>query len=193
MAFTCNYCAATFALKHNLTRHIKSKYNGTNFKCKKCEFTTTRKDNLKTHIESKHYQNKVKCPECSAEFSRPDSMKRHRKEYHPKDPLALTPNLDWAEEVEREEKEAAPEKTAFKKRLVEKKWFIRGEKDILKVFMDYRERVRDAVERAPEKAPAKDGYGYQSENVQTRSGRRSTRSFPIILWCTKTSPENGRL
>ena len=80
-------------------------------------------------------------------------MERHRREYHPKDPLALTPNLDWAEEVEREEKEkaqeeAAPEKTAFKKRLVEKKWFIRGEKDILKVFMDYRERVRDAVKRA---------------------------------------------
>ena len=101
-------------------------------------------------------------------------MERHRQEYHPKDPLALTPNLDWAEEVEREEikdrkrkrlssptrnalnneekeegnQEAAPEKTAFKKRLVEKKWFIRGEKDILKVFMDYRERVRDAVERA---------------------------------------------
>ena len=85
-------------------------------------------------------------------------MERHKKEYHPKDPLALTPNLDWAEEVEREENQAnqekkkaqeeeAPEKTAFKKRLVEKKWFIRGEKDILKVFMAYRERVRDAVKR----------------------------------------------
>ena len=86
-------------------------------------------------------------------------MQRHKKEYHPKDPLALTPNLDWAEEVEREENQAnqekekvqeeeATEKTAFKKRLVEKKWFIRGEKDILKVFMDYRERVKDAVTRA---------------------------------------------
>ena len=79
-------------------------------------------------------------------------MERHKQECHPKDPLALTPNLDWAEEVEREEnqanqekekvqEEAAPEKTAFKKRLVEKKWFIRGEKDILKVFMEYREKV----------------------------------------------------
>ena len=148
MAITCNDCAATFTEKHNLTRHIKSKHKVTNLKCKKCEFTTTRKDNLKTHIESKHYQNKVKCPECSAEFSRPDSMQRHKKEYHPKDPLALTPNLDWAEEVEKEEKEAAQEKTAFKKRLVEKKWFIRGEKDILKVFMDYRERVRHAITKA---------------------------------------------
>ena len=161
MAFTCNDCVATFTEKKNLYRHVRSKHQATNLKCKKCEFTTTRKDKLKTHIESKHYQNKVKCPECSAEFSRPDSMQRHRKEYHPKDPLALTPNLDWAEEVEREEnqgnqeeenkeegnQEAAPEKTAFKKRLVEKKWFIRGEKDILKVFMDYREKVRDAVRR----------------------------------------------
>ena len=105
MAFTCNDCAATFSEKTNLTRHIKSKHNTTNFKCKKCEFTTTRKDKLKTHIESKHNQNKVKCPECSAEFSRPDSMQRHKKEYHPKDPLALTPNLDWVEEVEKEEEQ----------------------------------------------------------------------------------------
>ena len=147
MAFTCNDCAATFSEKTNLTRHIKSKHKNTNFKCKKCEFTTTRKDNLKTHIESKHYQNKVKCPECSAEFSRPDSMQRHKKEYHPKDPLALTPDLDWAEEVEREENQAnqekkkaqeeeATEKTAFKKRLVEIKWFISGEKDILAAGME---------------------------------------------------------
>merc|ERR1712208_53262 len=86
-------------------------------------------------------------------------MERHKQECHPKDPLALTPNLDWVDEVEKEEnqgnqgeeegnQEAAPEKTAFKKRLVEKKWFIRGEKDILKVLMAYRERVRDAVEIA---------------------------------------------
>ena len=40
------------------------------------------------------------------------------------------------------------EKSAFNKRLVEKKWFIRGEKDILKVFMNYRERVNNAVTRA---------------------------------------------
>ena len=32
-------------------------------------------------------------------------MQRHKKEYHPKDPLALTPNLDWVEEVEKEEEQ----------------------------------------------------------------------------------------
>ena len=110
MAITCNYCGVNFSEKRSLTRHIKSKHEVTNQKCDKCGFTTTRKDKLKTHIESKHYQNKVKCPECPAEFSRKDNMERHKQEYHPKDPLALTPNLDWAEEVEREEKEAAPDK-----------------------------------------------------------------------------------
>ena len=38
--------------------------------------------------------------------------------------------------------------SAFNKRLVEKKWFIRGEKDMLKVVMNYRERVKNAVIRA---------------------------------------------
>ena len=40
------------------------------------------------------------------------------------------------------------EVSALNKRLVEKKWFIRGQKDILKVFMNYRERVNNAVTRA---------------------------------------------
>ena len=105
MAFTCNDCAATFTQKTNLTRHIKSKHQATNFKCKKCEFTTTRKDKLKTHIESKHYQNKVKCPECPAEFIRPYFLEVHRRNCHPKDPLTLTPNLDWVEELEKEEEQ----------------------------------------------------------------------------------------
>ena len=52
--------------------------------------------------------------------------------------------------------EAPPkEKSAFKKQLVEKKWFIRGEKDILKVFMDYREGVRTSVTRALRKSQLK--------------------------------------
>ena len=101
MAITCNYCGVNFSEKRSLTRHIKSKHEVTNQKCDKCGFTTTRKDKLKTHIESKHYQNKVKCPECPAEFSRKDNMERHKQECHPKDPLALTPNLDWVDEVEK--------------------------------------------------------------------------------------------
>jgi len=43
------------------------------------------------------------------------------------------------------------EVSAFNKRLVEKKWFIRGQKDILKVFTNYREKVNNAVTRALKK------------------------------------------
>ena len=38
--------------------------------------------------------------------------------------------------------------SAFNKQLVEKKQFIRGQKDILKVFANYREKVNHAVTRA---------------------------------------------
>ena len=86
--------------KGQVVAEVKSK-----FKCKKCEFTTSRKDKLKTHIESKHYQNKVKCPECPAEFIRPYFLEVHRRNCHPKDPLTLTPNLDWVEELEKEEEQ----------------------------------------------------------------------------------------
>ena len=48
------------------------------------------------------------------------------------------------------------EASAFNKRLVEKKWFIRGQKDILKVFTNYREKVNNAVTRALKKTSAKD-------------------------------------
>ena len=40
------------------------------------------------------------------------------------------------------------EVSAFYKQLVEKKWFIRGQKDILKVFTNYRVKVNHAVTRA---------------------------------------------
>ena len=86
--------------KGQVVAEVKSK-----FKCKKCEFTTSCKDKLKTHIESKHYQNKVKCPECPAEFIRPYFLEVHRRNCHPKDPLTLTPNLDWVEELEKEEEQ----------------------------------------------------------------------------------------
>ena len=129
-----------------------------NFRCEKCEFTTNCKDKLKAHIESKHYQNKIKCPECYVEFSRKDSMEKHRKIYHPQDPLALmedhsTPTVDptpavvvpTPEQGSDTEVSEVPtpyqvfdnEVSAFNKRLVEKKWFIRGQKDILKVFTNY--------------------------------------------------------
>ena len=143
MAFTCNYCNKNFSQKNNLKRHIKSKHEATNLRCEKCEFTSDRIDCLKRHIEMKHYQNKIKCPECSAEFSRKDNMERHKKEYHPIDPLALmenhsTPIVDPTPTVVAPTPEQASdtevptpyqtfdnEVSAFNKRLVEKKWFIR--------------------------------------------------------------------
>ena len=127
-------------------------------RCEKCEFTTDRLDCLKRHIEMKHYQNKIKCPECSVEFGRKDSMEKHKKIYHPKDPLALmdvedpvvsipTPIVDPTPSVSPDVVAPTPaveaptpyqtfdtEVSAFNKRLVEKKWFTRGQKDILKVF-----------------------------------------------------------
>ena len=49
------------------------------------------------------------------------------KAYHPKDPLAPIP-IDWVEESPAPTPTPTPmEKSAFNKRLVEKKWFIRGE------------------------------------------------------------------
>ena len=150
-----------------------------NFRCEKCEFTTNRKDKLKTHIESKHYQNKIKCPKCSVEFTRKDNLVRHMKEYHPQDPLALMENhstptvvtstpsivstpsvvVPTPEQASDTEVSEVPttyqtfdtEVSAFNKRLVEKKWFIRGQKEILKVFTNYREKVNNAVTRALKK------------------------------------------
>ena len=97
---------------------------------------------MKSHIESKHYGNKVKCPHCAFECDRKDNLTRHIQTYHevPKDPLAPTPNFDWVEHIEQEGKPDKPvpeepeEKSAFNKRLVQKKWFVRGQKDILEVF-----------------------------------------------------------
>ena len=97
------------------------------------------------------------------------------KEYHPQDPLALkdvedpvvstltpivdptptvmTPTPEQASDTEVSEVPTPyqtfdTEVSAFNKRLVEKKWFIRGQKDILKVFTNYREKVNHAVTRA---------------------------------------------
>ena len=107
MAFTCNQCPSTFTEATNLNRHIRTKHSNKSFKCERCEFSSARSDKLKKHIESKHYGNKVKCPHCAFECDRNDSLTRHVKTYHevPKDPLAPTPNFDWVEDIEQEERE----------------------------------------------------------------------------------------
>ena len=172
MAFTCKFCSSTFTETTNLNRHIRTKHSNTSFNCERCDFTTKRKDKLKSHIESKHYGNKSKCPHCAFEATRKDNLTRHIKNYHEvsKDPLAPTPNFDWVEHIEQEEKreekameektgekskqdepEESEEKSAFNKRLVQKKWFIRGQKDILEVFKKYRKGVFHAVKLALKK------------------------------------------
>ena len=107
MSFTCEYCSINFTEERTLCRHIKSKHYPRNFRCDKCEFSTTRKDNLRAHIDSKHYGKKFKCSECSKEFNRNDKLARYQKTLYPKDPLAPIP-MNWAEEVEREEKLLTP-------------------------------------------------------------------------------------
>ena len=124
MAFTCNYCNTNFSEKSNLERHIKSKHEVTNLRCEKCEFTTG----------GLYY------------------WKRHMKEHHSKGPLARTyvessvvstptPTASSTPTVVGPTPELVldTEVFAFNKRLVEKKWYIEGEKDILKVFTNYRE------------------------------------------------------
>ena len=65
-------------------------------------------------------------------------------------PAVVTPTPEQASDTE----VPAPYQTfdnevsAFNKRFVEKKWLIRGQKDILKVFANYREKVNHAVTRA---------------------------------------------
>jgi hypothetical protein len=107
MAFTCNQCPSTFTENKTLNRHIRTKHGNLSLKCEKCAFTTTRKDKLKTHIEAKHYLNKFKCPHCAFECARNDSLTRHIKAYHevPENPLEPTPNFDWVEDIEQEERE----------------------------------------------------------------------------------------
>ena len=107
MAFTCNQCPSTFTEATNLNRHIRTKHSNKSFKCERCEFSSARSDKLKKHIESKHYGHKVKYPHCAFECDRNDNLTRHVKTYHevPKDPLAPTPNFDWVEDIEQEERE----------------------------------------------------------------------------------------
>ena len=171
MVFTCNYCSTHFSEKKNLTRHIKSKHEVTNLKCEKCEFTTTRKDHLKNHIESQHYQNKVKCPECTAEFSRQDNLERHRKDQHPQDPLALTPNFNWAKEVERggrkpgrsTKREVSIQETTCGEEMV----YQRG-KGYFKSLHGLQRRSKNFSNKSSQKKPAENQYCYQGKNVKTR-------------------------
>ena len=117
----------------------------------------------------------VKCTHCALEFSRKDNLDRHIKTYHAIDPLLPTPNYNRVEMEEKQHQkpqqkkrlaarkkvEEQPiednsvEKSAFNKRLVQKKWFIRGEKDLLQVFKKYRGGVFHAVNLALRKHQVK--------------------------------------
>ena len=64
------------------------------------------KDKLKQHTESKHFGNKLSCSYCAFSCDRKDNLNSHINFYHEveKYPLAPTPGVDWAEDVEQEER-----------------------------------------------------------------------------------------
>ena len=170
MGFICLICLETFAAKKNLNRHVSSVHNNQTFNCERCEYSTNQKDKLKQHTESKHFGNKFSCTQSTFSCDRKDSLNRHVKFYHEveKDPLAPTPGVDWAEDVEQEERvqeqeqqrrrieppteevqsREDEERTAFNRRIVEKRWYVRGHKDMLEAFKKYKKSIFHSVNLA---------------------------------------------
>ena len=156
MPFKCDICSASFTEKRNLLRHINTTHNKDVFKCELCEFTNLRKDNLKRHVDSNHNGNMFSCTKCDFTCPRKDNFNRHMKFKHPQDEAQLPsppkrPREGLFPETSSKKARLNPpaddstEKSAFQKRLVEKRWPIRGEKDILKTFRKYKPMILDRV------------------------------------------------
>jgi len=53
---SCSKCGNTFALQHNLRRHIRYAHEGVRYPCLDCSYKATTPSNLKRHQRSSHDQ-----------------------------------------------------------------------------------------------------------------------------------------
>ena len=167
--YKCDLCDFTCSRKDSLTRHKTIKHGiqkrastinienyaaapkiakvekDTNFACQKCPAIFRERKILNRHINSIHGENEFSCDECDLTFNRKDVLKRHQAKHTKpkKTPFAKTIKEKEPEEVI--EVLDHQERSAFQRRLVEKKWYIRGEKDILETFRKYKERISNRV------------------------------------------------
>lgn len=80
LPFKCNKCDKGFALKCNLTNHLKFTHSDKkNFKCDKCDKRFCRPNSLKQHLLSHSKQRPFKCSLCSKAFVEHRMFLRHKK------------------------------------------------------------------------------------------------------------------
>ena len=112
-----------------------------------CFATFEEKKNLNKHIGSVHSDKKFKCKECDMEFNRSDSLKRHELTHTKPQPVKKPKEVKVKELKGTEPKKSdrtqldEEETSAFNRRIVEKKWNLRNESDLLEVFSKYKEKI----------------------------------------------------
>ena len=80
--FECEFCGATFNMKHHLNNHRDSKHYGVKHNCDRCGKIFSDKNTMYKHGKECRSENKLKCEECPAEFKIKFHYLNHLKKTH---------------------------------------------------------------------------------------------------------------
>ena len=80
--FECEFCGATFNMKHHLNNHRDSKHYGVKHNCDRCGKIFSDKNTMYKHGKECRSENKLKCEECPAEFKIKFYYLKHLKKTH---------------------------------------------------------------------------------------------------------------
>ena len=129
----CDICKQEFKEVKNLNKHMKNVHKEKNLKCTMCSYITNDPFNMQRHTESC-----IKQIDKALERARKLELPHPLKENVPK-PQHDEPQHDGIQQ------DGSREKTAFKRRLKDREWLIRGHSDPLTLLNTYKNRIKGAL------------------------------------------------
>ena len=174
MEYRCEKCSEKFTDTLSLKRHVEHFHE---FKCKRCNKNFTVRKSLVRHIREQHSAQRFRCLHCNYQTSRAYQLTEHQKT-HIEKPSTSKGTTNKAQKSKAEpihDEDQQHVRSAFRRKIQERVWFIRGSKDPLGVLQQYKNRIRDALFLSLKKSSQKfyiavkvrfykeDKYGYRIE------------------------------
>ena len=170
--FLCDLCGFKTDDKQTSNIH-KKEHAQENFQCNQCNKILKSKKTLSQHVRDKHDAPRFSCSQCNYKTNRAFLLNEHKKTHIVKPHVNLLPPKKVEADIVQNSKTPSPSqldetvegvdstvqdvavRSAFRTKIQERAWYIRGYTDPLGALRAYKNRIRDVLLLSLKKNPQK--------------------------------------
>ena len=155
MHYLCDKCGAQFSVAEKLKVHMIQNHETSShiedntheyFQCEHCNKSIKGAMNLENHIRKYHKIKIHKCAQCSYKTNRAYNLIKHKQTHSTQPNGTQIPQINSSSPSIR---------SAFKGKVQERAWFIRGSTDPMGALNEYKNRIGNALYLSLKKNPQK--------------------------------------